>query len=335
MNLLTQVSTALLLQAILPLTSHAKTVVAHAGGKAHGPENTIPTIQQSTAVGADWIELDVRLTADFEAVLMHDETVDRTTDGTGLLSSLTSAQVSTLDAGSWFAPEFAGTPVPTLLEALDEIKGNGKILIDFKDSLIGPQIAASIATSGFSESDVVLWVNSNPEVMEGQTFVPGATIFWQFLSVTPSQIQDVASSGLDGISVLKTELTPSIVDLAHAEGLLIFVWATRNPDEMFTYLSWGVDGIHTVDPEVVLAWLAEKDCRDGVDNDGDGLTDFPDDPECGGPGDPSELASSSVPGLSPVGLMILVVVLLLCTRGHLGERRERSSRLCRQEPQGG
>ncbi|MCH7892481.1 MAG: hypothetical protein IH921_13350, partial [Gemmatimonadetes bacterium] len=114
-----------MLLAVLPLTSHAKTVVAHAGGQFHGPENTIPTIQQSIALGSDWIELDVRLTADLEAVLMHDPTVDRTTDGTGLLSSLTLAQVSTLDAGSWFAPEFAGTPVPTLVRALDEIDGEG------------------------------------------------------------------------------------------------------------------------------------------------------------------------------------------------------------------
>ena len=312
-RLLTRISIALVLLAVLPLTSDAKTVVAHAGGSTHGPENTIPTIQQSIALGSDWIELDVRLTADFEAVLMHDPTVDRTTDGTGLLSSLTLAQVLTLDAGSWFAPEFAGTPVPTLVEALDEIKGNGKILIDMKDSLIGPQIAASITASGFSETDVVLWVNSPTEVTEGQTFVPDAAIFWQFTSVTPTQIQIVTNLGVDGISVLLTQLTQEVVDLAHAEGLQVFAWPVFTPEQMRKVLGYGVDGLHATNPEVVLTWLAEVACRDGIDNDGDGLTDFPDDPGCGGVEDNSELAPPGVPGLSPLGLMILVVVLLLCT----------------------
>ena len=126
----------------------ATTVVAHGAGSTLAPENTLPAIQNAFALGSDWVEVDVRFTADAVAVLMHDETVDRTTNGTGLLASLTLAQVQLLDAGSHFAPEYAGTPVPSLQETLSATIGNGIALIDIKEPGAAQAVAALLIQLG-------------------------------------------------------------------------------------------------------------------------------------------------------------------------------------------
>ncbi len=94
---------------------------AHRGDVESAPENTIPALVAAVAKGAHQIEFDVALTSDGHLILMHDLTVDRTTDGTGKPGDLTFAQIRALDAGSWFDAEYAGTQVPTLEEALNAI----------------------------------------------------------------------------------------------------------------------------------------------------------------------------------------------------------------------
>ena len=91
---------------------------AHRGDVRHAPENTLPAFQSAVEKGAHMIEFDVAPTRDGKLVLMHDATVDRTTDGTGRVDALSFAEIRALDAGAWFGPDFAGTRVPTLEEAL-------------------------------------------------------------------------------------------------------------------------------------------------------------------------------------------------------------------------
>ena len=93
-------------------------VVAHRGNSSVAPENTLAALESAWRVGADVIEIDLQLTADGVAVVIHDETVDRTTDGAGRVDQLTGAQVADLDAGSWFADHFGGQRVPTVQDLL-------------------------------------------------------------------------------------------------------------------------------------------------------------------------------------------------------------------------
>jgi glycerophosphoryl diester phosphodiesterase len=93
--------------------------VAHRGYSAVAPENTLPALAAAALAGATYVEFDVRTTADGVPVVLHDRTVDRTTDGTGHVWELTVEEIRALDAGSWFAPAYAGTRVPLLEEALD------------------------------------------------------------------------------------------------------------------------------------------------------------------------------------------------------------------------
>src|SRR5205823_7284106 len=93
-------------------------VVGHRGAMGHRPENTLASFEYAVAHGADWIELDVHLTRDGALAVIHDEAVDRTTDGHGLVNDHTLAELKKLDAGTWFAPEFAGQRIPSLDEVL-------------------------------------------------------------------------------------------------------------------------------------------------------------------------------------------------------------------------
>src|SRR5215510_3908468 len=93
-------------------------LIGHRGAKLTSPENTLGGIRQAKKEGANWVEFDVKLTADGQAVLIHDETVDRTTDGKGLVRQMTVAELRRFDAGVRFGPAWRGERIPTLVEAL-------------------------------------------------------------------------------------------------------------------------------------------------------------------------------------------------------------------------
>jgi glycerophosphoryl diester phosphodiesterase len=116
-----------------PQTESKKIVViAHRGEHLHHPENTLPAFQAAIDAGADYFELDVRTTSDGKFVIMHDSTVDRTTNGTGDVHTLTFDQIRALDAGAKFSAAFAGTKVPTLDEAFDLAHGKINVYVDTK-----------------------------------------------------------------------------------------------------------------------------------------------------------------------------------------------------------
>jgi glycerophosphoryl diester phosphodiesterase len=108
------------------------TVISHRGATPFAPENTVSAFRKAVEIGADLVEMDVRETRDGHMVIMHDETVNRTTNGQGRVTDLTLAEIRKLDAGSWFDKKFAGERVPTLEEALDSLGGQALPDIDFK-----------------------------------------------------------------------------------------------------------------------------------------------------------------------------------------------------------
>src|ERR1700761_4517845 len=107
-------------------------VIAHRGEHLHHPENTMPAFQAAIDAGADYFELDVRTTSDGKFVLMHDGTLDRTTNGTGEVHKHTFDEIRALDAGVKFGAAFAGTKVPTLDEAFDLAHGKINVYVDTK-----------------------------------------------------------------------------------------------------------------------------------------------------------------------------------------------------------
>ena len=114
-------------------------IFAHRGSKGTHPENTLSSFREAVRVGSEGIELDVHLTKDGQLVVIHDETVDRTTNGTGEIRNLTLAEVKAMDAGSWFKNDFAGEKIPTLdevLHLLKELNFTGQLNIELKTDII-------------------------------------------------------------------------------------------------------------------------------------------------------------------------------------------------------
>lgn len=107
-------------------------IIAHRGASGHAPENTLASIEKAIVMGAEMIDIDVHLTKDNHIVVIHDELVDRTTNGTGKVHEKTLEEIKALDAGSWFSPIFKNEKVPTLSEVLTLIDGRTQCLIEIK-----------------------------------------------------------------------------------------------------------------------------------------------------------------------------------------------------------
>ncbi|MDH3737613.1 MAG: glycerophosphodiester phosphodiesterase family protein [Alphaproteobacteria bacterium] len=130
-------------------------VIAHRGGAANAPENTLAAFRETARLGVTWVEVDVSLLRDGTAVLFHDDTIERCTNGRGRILDCTFADLEPLDAGSWFAPEFAGERVPTLAQALAEAEMLG-LSLNFELKLHGQEGEALVDTfvAGLSDSGI-------------------------------------------------------------------------------------------------------------------------------------------------------------------------------------
>ncbi len=109
-------------------------IIAHRGLTVSAPENTIPALADAIEAGFEWAEIDIRLTRDGHHVLLHDSTLDKTTDGSGPVNQKTLAEIRELDAGSWFADRYVETKVPTFPEVLVFCKGKINLNVDCKDA---------------------------------------------------------------------------------------------------------------------------------------------------------------------------------------------------------
>ena len=130
-------------------------VVVHRGANHLAPENTKASAQAAIELGAHYVEIDVRTSSDGVLYILHDATVNRTTDGSGLMASMSSAEIDKLDAGSWFGKEFKGEPVPRLRGYLLWIKGKAKVYFDVKDANPA-QLIALVKETGM-ESNCFFW----------------------------------------------------------------------------------------------------------------------------------------------------------------------------------
>lgn len=127
---------------------------AHRGASAEAPENTLAAFRWALDAGADGVELDVHLSADGVPVVIHDETLERTTDGEGLVAACTVDVLQRLDAGSWFAPHFAGEPLPTLDETLQLLAGRARLNLEVKDACAGTAVIALLRR--YPQTDAVV-----------------------------------------------------------------------------------------------------------------------------------------------------------------------------------
>lgn len=245
----------------LPSVKHRIAVIAHRGGRALAPENTLTAIRNAIRLGADYVEVDVRATRDGRLVIMHDRTVDRTTNGSGAVKDLDFSALRSLDAGSKFAPQYAGEKVPTLDEVLDLCRDTVHVYLDHKEAPTA-QILEALHRHGM-ERQVVIY-NGVEDLQEWKQLAPD-------LPVMPSLPDNYRRPG--GITEFERTLpaevldgnleewTPELIAQAHAAGVKVYVdnlGPNDNAEGFRKALAMGVDGIQTDYPDQLLATLKER-----------------------------------------------------------------------------
>ncbi|MFH1632876.1 MAG: glycerophosphodiester phosphodiesterase family protein [Chloroflexota bacterium] len=238
-------------------------IFAHRGASAYAPENTLAAFDLAIRQNADAIELDAKLSADGHVVIIHDQTVDRTTDGTGRVSDLQLAALQELDAGCTYDEAFRHERIPTLGEVFDAV--GRKILINVeltnylspKDAL--PEKVAELVRqhdviqhvmfSSFNPLALRRIHRQLPDVSLGLLAFRGAGGAWARSRLgrwVPYQALHPAA----------IDTCPRLIQQQQARGFRVHTYTVNNPEDMRRFFEWGIDGIFTSDPLLAQRVLA-------------------------------------------------------------------------------
>lgn len=235
-------------------------VIAHRGASAYAPENTLAAFRKAKALGATWIEFDVMLAACGEVVVFHDETLERTTNGRGKLSDYCYDDLKTLDAGSWFHPQFAAEKIPSLKEVLlfleqvplcanielKPLPGQEQALVQQVLSLVNhhwPKHITPPLFSSFSIEAMRELRKQSPASLLGllmdRFLVDGEKIVQTLDCVTVHINQDVINP--ENLARLKTLAKP------------IFCYTVNDASRAAELFSWGVDAVFSDCPDKIIS----------------------------------------------------------------------------------
>ncbi len=240
-------------------------VIAHRGFSAEAPENTLTAFRRAIAAGSDVLELDIHLSKDHEVVVVHDRTLERTTNGQGRVADFTLKELKNLEAGLWMGPQFSGERIPALKEVLELAQGRIGVNIEIKNPSPGPYAIREIADRALQEVkrakmlEVTLFSSFNPLALEQiQALEPAARVAllcdkdWNLLQeVTGGKSWPV-------LNLRKDFLTQEKIARIHQEGMKINVYTVDAEEEMEQFIRWGIDGIITNHPGRLIKILKEK-----------------------------------------------------------------------------
>lgn len=226
-------------------------VISHAACGGHAPANTLAGIRAALGFNVEGIEIDVQCSKDGVPVLMHDLTVDRTTNGTGAVAELTFEELRALDAG--------GEPPPTLAEVLDLTKGKTLLICEIKQPGIEGRLA-EIVREADAIDDVMVW-SFFPKALEGirsaEPRIPAVMLVSErHVDSVPSLREVAVRTGVQGLSVYHAGVSEDALRLCRRSGLSMYTWTADEPAEIERLIAVGVDGICTNYPDRVWASLS-------------------------------------------------------------------------------
>ncbi|WP_280771653.1 glycerophosphodiester phosphodiesterase family protein [Salipaludibacillus daqingensis] len=273
-------------------------VIAHRGASGHAPEQTMPALEKAIEMDADWLELDIQMTADGELVAFHDDEIDRTTDGEGEIGDHTLEELKEFDAGSWFNEEypdqadesFEGVEILTLEEIFDEFGESKNYYIETKSTYLNEDmeepLVELVEEYGFDEAGNVLIQSFHQDSLEKinklNGSIPLVQLLWwevdeetgemeEWLDITPApenmteedfaEIAEYAiGMGLHLEYYDGTEvIDESFVQTARDEGFEVHVYTINEEEDMQRLLDWGVTGLFTDYPDRMQNVLKEKE----------------------------------------------------------------------------
>lgn len=238
-------------------------ILAHRGDSAHAPENTLPAFLLARDHQADGIELDAKLTADGEVVVIHDPTVERTTQGSGRVREMTLAELRKLDAGEKFAPQFKGTQIPLLSEVFAAVGGALLVNVELTDYDTPdddlPEKVAGLVRQFHLEEQVIFSSFHPLPLRRARKALPEG---FQGLLALPGGKGRLPRSSLNRFIPLEalhpyfTDVSARLVERCHQRGLRVHPWTVDSPEEMEKLFRLQVDGVITDDPLLARQTLA-------------------------------------------------------------------------------
>jgi len=221
-------------------------IMGHRGAAALEPENTLLSISRAMEIGVDAVEIDVHLSKDNEAVVIHDATLDRTTNGSGPVRSHSLEQLKELDAGK-------GETIPTLQEVMDLIDKRVKLVIELKEEGVEEQVVRLINDNDFVDNVYVIsfWHRLVKRVKEMTERIKTGVL----LVGCPVDTSVATQASADAFVMRYSFVDQPFVEMAHKEGLKVFVWNIDESDLVKPYADMGVDGIGSNDPRVLVEYF--------------------------------------------------------------------------------
>jgi glycerophosphoryl diester phosphodiesterase len=217
-------------------------IIAHRGASAYEPENTLRSFRRAIEMGADMIELDVRLSQDRHLVIMHDEEVDRTTNGHGLVSGKTLRELRQLDAGM-------GEWIPTLEEVVALIKGRTGLVIELKEPGTEEGVIGVVKENNLTEGVFIVSFNQDliKRVKELEPKIKTGLILFS----SPDPVMLARDCSADAVAPFHEFVTSEVIEKAHENKLLIITWTVDNRERGEELKNMGIDGIVTNKPDML------------------------------------------------------------------------------------
>ncbi|MDA0347933.1 MAG: glycerophosphodiester phosphodiesterase family protein [Verrucomicrobia bacterium] len=230
-------------------------IVAHRGANHLAPENTYAAAQKCVQLGVDYVEVDVRTSSDGVMYIIHDKTLDRTTNGTGEVSARSSSYIDSLDAGSWFSTEFKGEKVPRLEPFLEAFKGKIKIYFDVKDADLA-KLVELVRETGF-ERDCFFWFSNDQQALELRKLDPDIPL--KMNAVDVDGLKRVLAYNPQIIEYRLENLTPEFVDFAQQNNLKLIAHALEDGAEKNyqAIIDSAADMVNLDMPDLMIEMLAK------------------------------------------------------------------------------
>jgi len=222
-------------------------IMGHRGAAALEPENTLRSIERAIHVGVDAVEIDVHLTRDKKLVVIHDDTVDRTTNGSGTVSSFSLEEIRRLDAGK-------GERIPTLQEVIDLVCGKVRLVVELKEKGTEGPVSVSIRENGLL--DDVYVISFWHRLVRAAKALEDRLKTGVLLVGCPVDTSVATQAAADALVMRYTFVDGEFVDLAHRDGLKVFVWNIDEPHLIAPYVDMRVDGIGSNDPRILVDFFS-------------------------------------------------------------------------------
>src|SRR5918995_2558279 len=253
--------------------------IGHRGASAYAPEHTFAAYNLALEQGADYIEIDLQMTADGVLVALHDKTLNRTADAPegvpewycrGLVSKKTLEQIKMCDAGSWFSPEYAGEQIPTLEEIFLRYGTSVNYYIETKNPEAAPGMEEELLdlmeeydlTEPAEENWQVLIQSFSAEslmtIHEMNEDLPLIQLYWAGTSKSIQRDLDAVSEYAVGIGPYKRDVDAALVEAAHEHCLAVHPYTVNTEEEMEKLIALGVDGMFTNNPDLLDGLLGDE-----------------------------------------------------------------------------